>query len=379
MGKKSLKRSVSPFILPESLHRNTFAPILTKNKEQMMKHYMSYIQDVIRTNWDGEAVSDYQGTISYTYGQLAEKVTWLDLLFEQLGIRAGDKIAICGRNSSNWGVAYLAIVAARGVAVSILPDFTSESIHELVTHSDARVLFIGPWVKGRIDLDKMENVETFISLEDFQIVRSRKEIRPEEIDQLMQSRYPQGFRATDVHFPIDNMDDVALINYTSGSTGSPKGVMVTHKNLSSNVVFGQTEIPNDPSKRIVSMLPLAHMFGLMFEFLYQLAGGTHVYFITKSITPALLMRAFADVKPYMILTVPLVIEKIFKKSIFPVIHKPLVRVLWNTPVINRPIRNKVYKQLMNAFGGKLEILIIGGAALNKDVEHCLRQIHFPYT
>ncbi len=344
-----------------------------------MKHYMSYIQDVIRTNWDGEAVSDYQGTISYTYGQLAEKVTWLDLLFEQLGIRAGDKIAICGRNSSNWGVAYLAIAAARGVAVSILPDFTSESIHELVTHSDARVLFIGPWVKGRIDLDKMENVETFISLEDFQIVRSRKEIRPEEIDQLMQTRYPQGFRATDVHFPIDNMDDVALINYTSGSTGSPKGVMVTHKNLSSNVVFGQTEIPNDPSKRIVSMLPLAHMFGLMFEFLYQLAGGTHVYFITKSITPALLMRAFADVKPYMILTVPLVIEKIFKKSIFPVIHKPLVRVLWNTPVINRPIRNKVYKQLMNAFGGKLEILIIGGAALNKDVEHCLRQIHFPYT
>lgn len=345
----------------------------------MIKHYMSYIQDVIRTNWDGDAVTDFQGTSGYTYGQLAEKVTWLDLLFERLGLHAGDKIAVCGRNSSNWGVAYLSIAAFRGVAVSILPDFTSESIHELVKHSDARLLFVGPWVKGRIDLDRMPEVETFVSLEDFSIMRSRIEVLPDEIDRMMRERYPQGFRPTDVHFPIDNMDDVALINYTSGSTGSPKGVMVTHKNLSSNVVFGQTEIPNDPSKRIVSMLPLAHMFGLMFEFLYQLAGGTHVYFITKSITPALLMKAFAEVKPYMILTVPLVIEKIFKKSIFPVIHKPLVNLLWNTPVVNKPIRRKVYNQLMKAFGGKLEILIIGGAALNKDVEHCLRQIHFPYT
>ena len=340
---------------------------------------MSYIQDTIRSNWDGDAVTDYQGSISYTYGQLAEKVTRLNLLFEQLGLQPGDKMAICGRNSSNWGVAYLAIAASRGVAVSILPEFTSDSIHDLVTHSDARLLFVGPWVKGRIDLDKMPQVETFISLEDFSIIRSQKTIKPEDIDRLMKERYPKGFQASDVHFPIDNMDEVALINYTSGSTGSPKGVMVTHKNLTANVVFGQTEIPNDPSKRIVSMLPLAHMFGLMFEFLYQLAGGTHIYFITKSITPALLMKAFSDVKPYMILTVPLVIEKIFKKKIFPVIQKPLVRVLWNTPGINTPIRKKVYDQLMNAFGGKLEILIIGGAALNKDVEHCLRQIRFPYT
>ena len=155
-----------------------------------MKHYMSYIQDVIRSNWDGDAVTDYQGTISYTYGQLAQKVAWLNLLFEQLGLRAGDKIAICGRNSSNWGVAYLAIAAYRGVAVSILPEFTSESIHELVTHSDARLLFIGPWVKGRIDLDKMPQVETFISLEDFHIVRSQKTIQVEDIDRLMQQRYP---------------------------------------------------------------------------------------------------------------------------------------------------------------------------------------------
>lgn len=344
-----------------------------------MKHYFSFIQDVIRMNWNAPALTDFQGSMSYTYGEMAQKVAWLDVLFEQIGLHAGDKVAICGRNSSNWGIAYLAVAAYRGVAVSILPEFTSDSIHELVNHSEARILFVGPWVRGRLEWDKMPNIETFIALEDWSVIQSKYTVDYAMIEQIFEQRYPKGYTAQDVHFPIDNEDELALINYTSGSTGSPKGVMVTHKNLSSNVVFAQKRIPNDPSKTVVSMLPLAHMFGLMFEFIYQLAGGTHIYFVTKSLTPSLLMKAFAEVRPYMILTVPLVIEKIFRKNIFPAIHKPLIHVLWYTPLVQIPIRRKVKNQLMKTFGGRLEHLIVGGAAFNREVEHCLKQIHFPYT
>jgi long-chain acyl-CoA synthetase len=344
-----------------------------------MRHYFDYLEKTIRENWNAPAVSDYGGTINYTYGQLAQKVEWLGTLFDQIGLQPGDKVGICGRNCSHWGIVYMAIAARRLVAVSLLPDYTSESIYELVHHSDTKVLFIGPWVRGRVDLSKMPDVDTFIALADLSIMQSKQEIDLTEVDKAMAEKYPNGYSKEDVVFPKDNMDDLALINYTSGSTGNPKGVMVTHRNLSSNVVFGQDRIPNDPSKSIVSMLPMAHMFGLMFEFLYQLAGGTHVYFIVKNLTPSILMQAFKEVHPYMILTVPLLVEKIFKKQIFPAIQKPLVKALWYTPLVNIPIRKKVYKQLMNAFGGKLEILIIGGAALNEDVERCLRQIKFPYT
>lgn len=344
-----------------------------------MKHYLNFLQDTMRSNWNESALTDYEGEYSYTYGQLAARVRQLQLTFEALGIRPGDKIAICGRNCANWGVAYLAIAASRCVAVSILPDFTSDSIHQLVNHSEAKMLFVGPWVKGRIDLAAMPAVTTFMALEDLTIMQSKVTVEQADIDNRFAQLYPDGYNPADVHLPMDNLDDVALINYTSGSTGSPKGVMLTNRNLSSNVVYAQANIPNYHGLTFVSMLPLAHMFGLMFDFIYQLAGGTHVYFITKSLTPALLMKAFHDVQPYMILTVPLVIEKIFKKKIFPTIQKPLIKVLWYTPLINIPIRNKVYKALMQAFGGKLQFLIVGGAALNQDVERCLRQIHFPYT
>lgn len=344
-----------------------------------MKHYLQFLQDTMRSNWNEPALTDYEGAYSYTYGQLAARVRQLQLTFEALGVRAGDKIAICGRNCSNWGVAYLAVAASRCVAVSILPDFTSDSIHQLVNHSEAKVMFVGPWVKGRIDLTAMPAVSTFIALEDLSIMQSKVNVDMASIESRFAQLYPDGYNPADVHLPMDNMDEVALINYTSGSTGSPKGVMLTHRNLSSNVTYAQANIPNYHGLTFVSMLPLAHMFGLMFDFIYQLAGGTHVYFITKSLTPALLMKAFHDVQPYMILTVPLVIEKIFKKKIFPTIQKPIIKALWYTPLVNIPIRKKVYRALMQAFGGKLQFLIVGGAALNKDVERCLRQIHFPYT
>jgi len=341
-------------------------------------HYFTLIQEVMRGNWNAPALTDYDGDHSYTYGQVAEQVARLELMFEHLGIGAGDKVSICGKNCSNWGLAFLATLAHRCVTVSILPDFTTESIHELVRHSDSKLLFVSPAIMKRLDAAQMSQLISIISLEDFSSIAGQA-VSSDFIDTLMKERYPKGFSIRDVHYPTENFDELALINYTSGSTGSPKGVMLTHRSLSANVVYGQTNIPNHPGQSIVSILPLAHMFGMMFELLYQMAGGTHINFITRNVTAPIMLKAFHDVQPYMILTVPLVIEKIFKKSIFPAIQKQPVKTLWNMPLINRPIRRKVYQKLMDAFGGKLEILIIGGAALNGDVEKCLKQIHFPYT
>lgn len=341
-------------------------------------HYFTLIQEVMRGNWNAPALTDYDGDHSYTYGQVAEQVARLELMFEHLGIGAGDKVSICGKNCSNWGLAFLATLAHRCVTVSILPDFTTESIHELVRHSDSKLLFVSPAIMKRLDAAQMSQLISIISLEDFSSIAGQA-VSSDFIDTLMKERYPKGFSIRDVHYPTENFDELALINYTSGSTGSPKGVMLTHRSLSANVVYGQTNIPNHPGQSIVSILPLAHMFGMMFELLYQMAGGTHINFITRNVTAPIMLKAFHDVQPYMILTVPLVIEKIFKNSIFPAIQKQPVKTLWNMPLINRPIRRKVYQKLMDAFGGKLEILIIGGAALNGDVEKCLKQIHFPYT
>ena len=341
-------------------------------------HYFTLIQEVIRGNWNAPALTDYDGDHSYTYGQVAEQVARLELMFEHLGISAGDKVSICGKNCSNWGLAFVAALAHRCVVVSILPDFTTESIHELVRHSDSKLLFVSPAIMKRLDVAQMSQLVSIVSLDDFSSIAGQA-VSSDFIDTWMKERYPKGFSIRDVHYPTDNFDELALINYTSGSTGSPKGVMLTHRSLSANVVYGQTNIPNHPGQSIVSILPLAHMFGMMFELLYQMAGGTHINFITRNVTAPIMLKAFHDVQPYMILTVPLVIEKIFKKSIFPAIQKQPVKTLWNMPLINRPIRRKVYQKLMDAFGGKLEILIIGGAALNGDVEKCLKQIHFPYT
>lgn len=341
-------------------------------------HYFTLIQEVMRGNWNAPALTDYDGDHSYTYGQVAEQVARLELMFEHLGIGAGDKVSICGKNCSNWGLAFLATLAHRSVVVSILPDFTTESIHELVRHSDSKLLFVSPAIMKRLDAAQMPQLTAVISLEDFTSIAGQT-VSPDFIDGLFKQKYPNGFNIRDVHYPTENFDELALINYTSGSTGSPKGVMLTHRSLSANVVYGQINIPNHPGQSIVSILPLAHMFGMMFELLYQMAGGTHINFITRNVTAPIMLKAFHDVQPYMILTVPLVIEKIFKKSIFPAIQKQPVKTLWNMPLINRPIRRKVYQKLMDAFGGKLEILIIGGAALNGDVEKCLKQIHFPYT
>ena len=345
-----------------------------------LKHLFSYINHSFREGWDSPALTDYGTDRTYTYGDVATQMARLHLYYEQLGLHAGDKIAVCGVNSSNWAVGFLSILSYNAVAVSVLADFTGADIEKLVNHSDAQVLFVGPMVEKKINISHMPALKAVISTADFHPVFVSDPAYRKAYEQLNTSfkeRYPKGFRPEDVHYREDNLDDLALINYTSGTTGTPKGVMLTYRSLSSNVQYSIDNMECHPGVNLVSMLPLAHMFGMMIELIYQIAGGSHVHFITRLTTPTL-MKAFRECQPLIILVVPMVLEKLYEKKIRPVVSKPIVRLLWNTPIAGRLIRNRIRQGLMDAFGGKLKSLISGGAALNPEVEKCLMDIRFPY-
>ena len=344
-------------------------------------HFFTYVNHTMQTNWNGPAFTDFGEKTSYTYGEIAIQMEKLRLAYEACGVKKGDKIAFCGVNSSNWGVSYLSILAYGAVGVSILPDFTGEDIENLVNHSDAKILMAGPMVAKKIRPEKMPNLRAIITYMDYGVMYAADKNIEDAIlhmDDLFLKAHPNGFTAADVHYQDDNLDDLALINYTSGSTGNPKGVMLSYRSLSTNVTYGQEHIPNDPGKNMVSLLPLAHMFGMAFEFLYQVAGGTHVFFIPRMSVPTL-MKAFKECQPYLIFMVPLIIEKIYQKKLRPIVRKPIVRLLWNMPIVGKKIRQKVYDGLLEAFGGKVENLIIGGAALNSETEQCLKDIGFPFV
>ncbi len=355
----------------------------------MPKHIFTYFNEIFPALWNEDALTDYNGTVNYTFGGLAEEIARLGVMFKLLGIKKGDKIAICGRNSSHWAVAYLSIAAYEGVIVSLLQDFNASDIQGLINHSDAKALFVGPYVwrnmpqEEQTIIQSMPQLEVIISLTDFSIIFDKKRTgitSINDIDKAFAEQYPQGFSAADVHYRDDNYDDLMLINYTSGSMGAPKGVMLSYRSLSGNLYSGHTCLPNHPGQRLVSMLPLAHMFGQLAEFLFPLSGGCHIYFLAKTPTPTLLLKAFAEVKPYMIVTVPLVIEKICKKSVMPVTNKRVMRALWNAPMgIGPAVRKVVKNKLMKAFGGELKYFIVGGAAVNPEVEELLLSIHFPFV
>ena len=344
------------------------------------KHYLSYLQETMLSNWDGLAMTDLDGEHRYTYAQLAEAIAKIHTTWRTCGIKEGDKIALCGRNCANWGLLFLAVESYKAVVVSILPDFTAEGIYSLVDHSEAVLLYVGPNVKKKIDATQMKGLKATIFMDDMTIVEADDSFRKkfESADAAFAKEYPDGVKLTDVNYPIDNYDDLAVINYTSGSTGNPKGVMLTHLNLSGNVEFAHTRIPHKPGDTVLSMLPIAHMFGLMFEFLYQICEGAAVYFLTQAPTPTVLMKAFAQVKPFMILTVPLVVEKIIKKGVLPKISSPAAKIMWKTPFLKNVIRGKVKEGLDKTFGGQLRYLIIGGAALNGEVEQVLHDIKYQY-
>lgn len=347
----------------------------------MEKHFLDYFESSVVNYWDSPALSDYKTDVRMTYGELAVQIEKLHLMFEAAGIRKGDKIALCGRNISHWAVGFLATVTYEAVAVSIMDAFTPESVHRLVNHSDARMFLVGDLVWPHLDIKEMPALEAVISLKDFKPIFAKSDAalaKLNDAEALFAAAHPNGFTSRDVHYPQDNWDNLTLINYTSGTTSDPKGVMLTNRSISSNIQFACEHIPHQPGSTVVSMLPLAHMFGLAFECLFQLCSGCHVYFLGKTPSPQVLMSALAEAKPYMMLTVPLVVEKIFNKAIFPKINKPIVKILWYIPGIGSIIRKKVHDQLMASFGGRLKYLIVGGAALNRAVELCLHQIKFPF-
>lgn len=346
-----------------------------------MEHYFSRLERMIRTNWDSPALRNFKGE-SFTFGELAEQIEKFHVLFEASGVRKGDKIAICAKNSARWAVCFLAANTYEAVVVPILADFHPDSVNSLVDHSESRILFTDNDIWNKLDVARMPLLKTVISTGDYSLLYSvddRMKEAYEKAPGIFRQRYPEGFRADDVSYPTDNGKDLALINYTSGTTSVPKGVMIRYESLSSNVEFGIDYMPCSPGENIVSMLPMAHMYGMVFEFLYPLCGGVTVNFLGKTPTPSLLLGAMAALKPYLVITVPLVMEKIFKSAVQPVLDKPAMKVLVRIPGINRIIFRKIHDKLMSAFGGQVRCLIMGGAALNPEVEVWFRKFRLPFT
>jgi len=348
-----------------------------------MEHFLTYLQQRLQTNWNKPALTDYTGGADYTLGEVATEMARLEILMQRMGAERGDKISLCGKNCANWGVGFLSVMAAHRVAVSILPDFTPEAIESLVTHSDSKILFVSDYIWNTLSATGMPLLKAAISLDTFGLLYSADEQTKAAYDgwnEVFQKAYPDGYSLKDVDYDVDNMDELALINYTSGTTSSPKGVMLSYRSISSNVQSGYDHVRDiTPDDKLVSILPMAHMFGLALEFLFETTAGLHIYFLGKTPSPSLLTKALADVKPFMIVTVPMVLEKVFRKAIFPKLKHPAVKLLWNIPVVNIPLRKKVRGAFIKAFGGNLRYIMIGGAALNQDVEKCMKQLGLPYV
>lgn len=346
-----------------------------------MQHYFTRLENQIKANWDLKALCNYKGE-HFTFGQLATNIEKFHLFFEQAGVKKGDKVAICAKNTARWGMSFFSAITYGAVAVPILVDFHPDSVNVLVDHSESVILFTDDDVWAKLDITKMPAVKTVVSTQTFSLLySSENELKAlyENLDSSFAEKYPNGFKAENVSFPTDNLKDLAIINYTSGSTGAPKGVMLRHECLSANADFGQRWLPSKPGEQIVSMLPMAHMYGMMFELIYPLCGGSTIYYLGKTPTPAVLLGAMAEVKPYLLVTVPLVLEKVFKGKVQPILNKPVMKVITAIPGLNQIIFKKIRTTLLNAFGGNLRSIIMGGAALNPDVEKWFKKFKMPFT
>lgn len=345
-------------------------------------NFIDYIADALRDNWERLALTDFEGQ-SLQYRDVARKIEKIHILFREIGIAQGDRIAICSRNCSHWAVAFLATVSYGAVAVPILHEFKADNIHHLVDHSGAKLLFADASAWENLDPDAMAGLEGALLITDFSILFSRNKNLEEarhNLNRLFGERFPERFTPDDINYQPEKADTLAVINYTSGSTGFSKGVMLTYGNLWSNLQYtidGLTFL--EPGDGLICMLPLAHMFGLMVEFLHPFVKGCHVSFLTRTPSPRIIMEAFARVKPKLIVTVPLVIEKIIRTRVFPLLDKPLMKLLLNVPFVDDRLLARIKNRLTETFGGNVIEIIIGGAGLNREVERFLRRIHFPYT
>ncbi len=334
--------------------------------------------EVIRTYASREAFSDY-GADTYTYQQVAEQIILLQDVVKNCGLRKGDKVALTGNNSAAWAITFLGIISSGAVVVPILPDFSTENIHHIVNHSDTKLLFTSSSVFNRIDSAHMPNLEGIMSLANMEVLHDTNG-KLKLLTEKAKSMKVTGSNAVgSLRFELVKPNDLAVISYTSGTSGFTKGVMLPHRSLWSNIIYAQQHMPLNAGDQIVSFLPLAHVFGLLFEFLFPFTMGCHVHFLTKVPSPAIVTKAFGEVRPHLILSVPLVIEKIYKKRILPKIEKPVMKLLLRTPIISGVIQQKVNKALTETFGERFSEIVIGGAPLSEEVEQFFRKIGFRYT
>ncbi|MDD6907262.1 MAG: AMP-binding protein [Bacteroidaceae bacterium] len=347
----------------------------------MEKSFIAFIEESIKKNWDLDALTDYKGA-TLQYKDVARKIEKLHILLAESGIQPGDKVAICGRNSSHWGVAFLAILTYGAVAVPILHEFNADNVHHIVNHSEARLLFVGDVVWEGLNEAAMPALEGIILMTDFTLLvcRSKQlEYAREHLNEMFGKKFPRNFRREHISYRRDNPEELAVINYTSGTTSFSKGVMLPYRVLWSNTQFAFEVLKLNAGDRIVSMLPMAHMYGLAFEFLYEFSCGAHIYFLTRMPSPKIIFQAFAEVKPNIIIAVPLIIEKIIKKNVLPKLETFKMKVLLKVPIINDKIKATVREQMIKGFGGNFYEVIVGGAAFNQEVEKLLKSIDFPYT
>ena len=347
----------------------------------MEKSFIAFIEDSIKKNWDLDALTDYKGA-TLQYNDVARKIEKIHIVFEEIGIKPGDKIAVCGRNSSHWGVTFLATLTYGAVIVPILHEFKADNVHNIVNHSDARLLFVGDMVWENLNEEEMPNLEGVILMNDFTtlVSRSKKlDYAREHLNELFGKKFPRNFRKEHVSYRKDQPEELAMINYTSGTTSYSKGVMLPYRVLWSNTQFAFDVLSLHAGERIVSMLPMAHMYGLAFEFLYEFSLGVHIYFLTRMPSPKIIFQAFADIKPHLVVAVPLIIEKIIKKNILPKLQTPSMKILMKVPIVNDKIRASIRQKMIDAFGGNFYEIIVGGAAFNQEIELFLKSINFPYT
>lgn len=346
--------------------------------------FVSLIAQSLQQHWDLDALTDYQG-VTLQYKDVARKIEKLHILFENAGVQKGDKIALCGRNSANWSTAFLAILSYGAVAVPILHEFKAQQVHDIVNHSESKLLFAGDMVWPEINAEAMPQLEGIISIPDYSLLVSRTDKLTdarERLNELFGRKYPKYFRKEHVNYPhTGSPDDLALINYTSGTTSNSKGVMIPFRALWSNYLFAEQVLGKTVKcgDSVISMLPLAHMYGMAFEFIFEFLHGCHVYYLTRIPSPKIVLNAFSEIKPAIIISVPLIIEKIIKKNVLPKLQTPSMKVLLKLPLISDRIFDKIREKLVEAFGGKFYEIIIGGAAFNSEVEGLLNRIGFPYT